>query len=330
MVELSFKTQAYKVYAPWLYKWTRWRAKHLYSQDTANINEVTAMLWDRYLAKKFLAEAGRVGAAAVANIPWSKQSDILFILGCGSSINKITPEEWDLVAQYDSIGVNYFYFHDFKPTAHFIELGKSEAACAAVHKYLLNNPIRTEPVFMQIRHLVNNGIQLTSPGNRVKLYSPTTMKSRDLSVLRRYLAAYYVPRFNSSPLIHHSSTLDCIINFAVRQGYKKLCLLGVDLNNSAYFWDADPTKAQNNMAIAAVNADYQAANWQRDAAIQHATVDKQLTEKLNCLDLMDYLSLLKDTELKHRHIELVVANPQSLLTELFAYQSIADAAGVNK
>lgn len=330
MVELAFKTKAYKVYAPWIYKWTQWQAKRRYNNITENLNEVTAMFWDRFLANKFLAEAKRVGATAVTKIPWSRQSDILFILGCGSSINNITAEEWQLVAQHDSIGVNYFYFHDFKPTAHFIELGKSKAAYDAIHQYLLNDPARTEPVFMQIRHLVNNGIQLTCLDNKVRLYSPTTMKSRNPSVLRRYLSAYYVPRFKSSPLIHHSSTLDCIINFAVREGYKKLCLLGVDLSNSAYFWDADPTKAKNNMAITAVNADYQAANWQRDATIQHASVDKQLTEKLNCLDLMDYLSLLKDTELKRRHIELVVANPQSLLTELFEYQSIADAAGVNK
>lgn len=326
MPELSFKTNAYKRYSPWLYRITKLKAKCLFKLDYDQPEDMYNMLWDRYLAEKHLQEAWQVGGTPNNKIKWKKSSNTLFILGCGSSINDVTNQQWQKISEHDSIGVNYFYFHDFIPDAHFIELGGSIEAANAVHSFLLNNPLRTETVFMQIRHLLKNDVQLKCVPQRVNLYSPTTMKSRNVNILRDYLARYYKPLSEKQPLIHHSSTLDCVINFGVRQGYKKLCLVGVDLNKNTYFWDENPSLPKYQIAIETVNADYDKAKWIRDGSVQHATVNKSLNERLNCLDLMSYLSLLKETEFKRYGTELVVANSKSLLTSLFSYQSISDAA----
>lgn len=329
MPELSFKTAAYKRYSPWLFKICKLKCRLLFKLENINSDEFYSMLWDRYLAKKYLQEAWQIGGIPNQKLEWKKRSNTLYILGCGSSINDVTAQEWQEISNFDSIGVNYFYFHDFVPTAHFIELGLSSEAENAVHKLLLNNPARKETIFMQIRHLIRNNVRLHCSVDRVNLYSPTTMKSRSICSLKSYLERYYYPESVKSPLIHHSSTLDCVINFAVRQGYKKICLVGVDLNNNTYFWDTGATSENNQLAIAAVDADYRAANWTRENSVHHATVNKNLNERLNCLDLLSYLSLLKETEFKRHGIEVVIANPKSLLTSLFPYQNISDAARAN-
>lgn len=322
MTNLSFKTPLYRLYAPYRFKLVSWLTKKRLKNTNANISEACSMVWDRFLAKKFLAEAKTVGGIASAKLPWKKQSETLFILGCGSSVNLITPEEWALISEHDSIGVNYFYFHEFKPSAHFIELGKSKEAFDALHQYLLNDSKRNEPVFMQIRHLIKNNIQLNCPRERVRLYSPTTMKSRNFCLLKDYLSRFYMPFRNTSPLIHHSSTLDCVINFGIRQKYKKICLVGVDLNNNKYFWDEAPTTPKYQKAIDAVDADYKIGNWERNSEKQHATVDKNLASELNCLSLIEYLKLLNETVLTGSRTKISIGNEASLLTEIFPYQSI--------
>ena len=54
-----------------------------------------------------------------SNIFKNKSSDRLFILGSGSSINKI--KFWDHIKQHDSIGFNYFLFHSFIPKFYIFE-----------------------------------------------------------------------------------------------------------------------------------------------------------------------------------------------------------------
>src|SRR5271155_5733125 len=50
-----------------------------------------------------------------------KRSDTLFILASGSSINKISPARWDMIAQHDSIGFNFWPIHPFVPNMYFVE-----------------------------------------------------------------------------------------------------------------------------------------------------------------------------------------------------------------
>ncbi len=324
MFKYSFKTRTYRLYAPRLFKITKLYAKLRFNFTAEHQVELYSMLWDRFLAKKFLSEHWQVNGTAAYQLPWKKKTNKLYILGSGSSINDITEDEWNTIKKHDSIGVNYFYFHKFRPSAHFVELGKSQTAFDCIHKFLLCNKERTEPVFMQIRHLINNEITLRSSKNRVYLYSPTTMQSKNIDILRQYLKSCYIPFWSGSPLIHHSSTLDCVINFAVRQGYKEICLVGVDLNNNRYFWDLSPDDMHYREAINAVNDDYKIANWVRNENSCHATVNKELTNKYNCLDLITYLQLLNEVIFVKNGIKLVVANPTSLLASYFPHQSIND------
>ncbi|WP_144431355.1 hypothetical protein [Aeromonas schubertii] len=324
MHKLRFKTPAYRLYAPILFKLKKIHAKIKFIYAKENESDVFTILWDRYLAIKFLNEARYINGTAVRSIKWQRKSSKIFILGCGASINDVSDDEWDMIKQHDSIGINYFYFHDFIPTAHFIELGGSDEAFNCIHTHLLCDPIRTEPIFMQIRHLINSGRVLSSQKNRVKLYSPTTMLTNDTGILKQYLEHYYLPSSDSAPLIHYCSTLDCALNFAVRKGYKEIAFVGVDLNHSAYFWDEPSNNKKYSSAIKAVDDDYAIGRWDRDILKPHATTDNTIQGRQNRLDIVTYLTLVKDCILDKNEITLTITNPSSLLSKHFKYKSILD------
>lgn len=328
MRPLGFKTPAYRLYAPWLHRLTRlrsWVDSRWHGGGSDEQSLLTSIYWDRYLARRFSEEApalGGVAATAVSAGP--RRSDRVFILGCGASIARLDDATWQQLAGFDTIGVNYFYFHPFRPRYHFIELGRSQEALTAVHDKLLNHPERQhETVYMQIRHLLSNDIVLNTAPGRARLYSPTTLRTRDPLLLSRLLKRHYLGA--REPLIHHSSNLDCAINFAVRQGYREICLLGVDLSSNQYFWDLQPELPAFARAKAATDADYLACQWDRQPALRHNTANLQLMAKIGCLDIASYLQLLDREVLQPAAIRLAVCNPQSLLVNHIAYRALDDA-----
>lgn len=50
-----------------------------------------------------------------------KNADKLFILAPGSSLNEMSKKDFQEISRYDSIGLNYFIFHEFTPTSYLIE-----------------------------------------------------------------------------------------------------------------------------------------------------------------------------------------------------------------
>ena len=319
MTGFTFKGRFYRYYAPWLFRFFKLKARIQFKANSEDIGAYAAVLWEHFLAWRYQSGAKKINGNLIVPLPWKKKSDKLVILGCGSSINDVSNEEWAAIKAVDSIGVNYFYFHDFVPTAHFIELGKSEVAYECVHRYLLNNESRNEPVFMQIRHLFNSGRVLKCKAERVSLYSPVTMPTRNINVINSYLQKYY---FGNKRLIHHCSTLDCVVNFAVQAGYKEILLVGVDLSNSKYFWDDHPSNDKYKDAVSACQEDYAAANWSLDKQSIHATADEELNKSMKCLSLIDYMGVLNNSAFKDLGIVISVANPNSLLTQVFNHADI--------
>ncbi|WP_374399327.1 hypothetical protein [Niveibacterium sp.] len=337
MRQLGFKTPAYRLYAPWLHRLTRlrgWLDSRWHGGGPDEQRELTNIYWDRYLAGRFNEEAPALGGITADTMSTgARRSDRVFILGCGASIARIDDATWQQLALFDSIGVNYFYVHPFRPRYHLIEVGRSAEALAAVHDELLNNPERQhEIVYMQIRHLLNNDFVLNSapgrpllhcPPQRTRLYSPTTLPTRDQALLSRLLKRYYLA--TREPLIHHSSNLDCAINFAVRQGYREICLLGVDLSGNQYFFDLPSDSPAFARAKAAIEADYRACQWDRQPDQIHATANRTITDKLGCLSICNYLQLVDQAVLKPNGIQLAVCNPQSLLVNHISYRALDDA-----
>jgi hypothetical protein len=322
MNNLHFKTRAYKKYAPALYKakkFTSTAIAALWKLNDTEKQQLTNYRWDRFLAKKFATEAKFLGGKQFDISQLKRNSDTIFVLGCGASINDLTEEQWQLISSHDSVGVNYFYAHSFRPTFHMIELGQSDKSMECINKHLLSRPDRkNETIFMQIRHLLKRTeLELDNCNSNLYFYSPSVPKGTSTKMLTKVIKRWFRKK---NLLMHHSSNLDCTIHFAYQAGYKKIYLLGVDLNSNQYFWDVTQSKAQSQIDVkVATRDDYAKSKFNTDPKATHATADKTHTSMNESLTIIEYLTLLNTHVFKKHNIHFATCTTGSLLRQHFDF-----------
>jgi hypothetical protein len=290
--------------------------------DAEDTQSLIKYFWDRQLARKFATESIYMGAEQFNLKQLPKKSDTLFILGCGSSINNISDSQWKDISENDSLGVNYFYVHPFKPNFHMIELGQSKLSMDCLNKFLLSDAERkNEHVLVQIRHLLmRDEVYLNNDHKNLRFYSPSVPKSRSHIMLERLLQKFYRTR----QLIHHASNLDCAIHLAFLMGYKKVVLLGVDLNSNEYFWEKSNEVNDAFDAIQdAVEDDYKIAQFEIDKKAMHATDSEESAKKCNSLTITDYLKIVYG-EFEKENQQLLNGNPTSRLTSILPSYAFGD------
>lgn len=237
----------------------------------------------------------------------------VYILGCGESINKVSSEEWAEIENNVSIGVNYFYCHDFKTDINLIEFGKSQEAINCLNLYLEYSSNITA---IHARHKFFSKKDISILKNKNKFeYSPLVLRSTNNDFIKRILKSLFGKR-----LIHHCSNIDCAISLAVLLGAKEISLVGVDLNNSKYFWDEknEPNFLERNIKIA-IEKDYLEDNIKRKGV--HATLNKEIMDKNTSLTIDEYLKLLNNL-LNEMGVKLFISNKNSRLASILEYKSI--------
>ncbi len=327
MNKLHFKGPWYNFYAPYRFKFERYKALRSAINWQLKYEEQESLInyrWDRFLSQQFYKEVPYYSGIPfnIKNI--KKDSDTIFILGCGSSINDLTLDDWDAIKQHDSVGVNYFYAHEFKPTFHMVELGQSPLSMKCINKHLLNVPERKdEQVLIHLKHLLSmDKVFLSDQFDNVHLYSPSVPKGTNSSYINHIISHWYQ---NQGHLIHHASNLDCTVHLAYQMGYKRIFLLGVDLNNNQYFWDEPKTPTQAIIDIKqATQDDYNISHFNSCINAKHATANKVKTDEINSLTIIEYLSLVNNSIFKQQGVQFATCSPLSLLRETFNYISLKD------
>ena len=325
MNKLHFKTAFYRFYSPYVFKLRRAYSSFLarnWQLNPAQKAELVNYVWDRFLSRMFYREVPYYAGKPFSFDQVKRSSDTIFVLGCGASIDDITDEQWQTIGQYDSIGVNYFYVHDFKPTYHMIELGQSPKSVACLNDHLLSQTSRRdESVFVHIRHLLNRkAVDLKDENGNLSLYSPSVPKTTNEVLIKNVIKRWY-PK--PDELIHHASNLDCAIHFAYQAGYKNIYLLGVDLNSNQYFWDVAKSDAQALQDVkAATMDDYRISNFNANPASTHATADKSVMAAVRSFTITEYLSMVNDSIFKPNGINFATCSPKSLLRNHFDYKDL--------
>jgi len=182
-----------------------------------------------------------------------KRSDVLFILGTGPSINQISAQHWQAISRHDTLGLNFWLYHQFVPTFYVVESSSyggprdtvtrriKEAANRRASDY--GNTIKI------ITDLYQPGRQWAfdvDPAFRKNLYT-----AYDLPVPARteeefeYGIRYLLHKgaFDSATrlraLFKYGQSLLLLLTFAFRLRYRKVVLCGIDLNTNDHFYD-DP------------------------------------------------------------------------------------------
>jgi len=178
----------------------------------------------------------------------NKPNSTCFIMGCGSSINDITPEQFSLIKRNYSIGINSWFLHDFKTNIYMFEAGDpSWSEASKIFKYLEKNYLEYKeiPILMPYESFwFDTKIKHLRKTSKLKIFYYFVLPfliTNKIFLSKAYIAKSKLSKFlNLDASIYGSgSSVIRAVCLAQELGYKKIVLLGVDLSNTDYFYDVD-------------------------------------------------------------------------------------------
>jgi hypothetical protein len=248
-----------------------------------------------------------------------KTSDTVFILGGGTSVNDVSPEDWTHISTHDSIGLNLWIVHDFVPTYYFFEpmprdihelflrlLYAKEGSYARVpfisdHKHHENALSWYGFVgsYDDFPERIRTNVYLHAP-----FYVRTTSRALVASALVLWSLSMRAGMSRLDRIIHHRASVSALVMFSVLCGYKNVVLLGFDMTTSDYFWDERPDL-------------YPLRPPRHPAGRIHMTADPRLTSAERAIPVDQYLRLLDRFVLASRGVVLYVGSRKSRLFPRF-------------
>lgn len=188
---------------------------------------------------------------ALATLP-GHEKQTLFILGSGASVNKLTSDHFEAIRRGYSIGMNAWVSHSFVPDAYSFEADSISAPPSveikAMSEALARRAISHPDIVLLLfrpKHpdLVNRMVMVPeSLRTRAFMYGRHNLLTQTASALRQDLGPILTHRlknFESNPvLIDNGASVVRMIEIGLFAGFKEIVLLGIDLNSSPYFWEA--------------------------------------------------------------------------------------------
>ena len=203
--------------------------------------------------KYFHLEKYALPFITVSGLKRYKTSDTLFILAAGQTINNLSKEDFDVICNHDSIGINGFAYHNFVPTYHSFELenqhsnvalemfiGTSRNIIAHKEKYgktaivFRPNFISCDELDANLREIMCFGNSYWStydhiPGDTIESYGWYLKK------------AYQNGLFEKDDFFpNKSSSLSWVISVAYQLRYEKIVICGVDLVGDHFYNNPSP------------------------------------------------------------------------------------------
>ena len=229
----------------------------------------------RFVGRK--AVSNRVGALDhrqfLASLRSSRES-IFFVLGSGASVESLSNENFSIMAAHVSVGINTWPLHKFVPSFYAYETVPETDSDYSQVLRLLTRPdiVSAAPSLLILRpktELEERQLDQLPPEVRSKTYfygriSPFTrarkLLGRDMGFLD-FLASNVF----RSLVIDSGASVVRMASLGLLMGFKHLVFVGVDLNNTEYFWERNPEHIRSNGLSSFVN---------RQPTEQHETLSR--------------------------------------------------------
>ena len=212
-----------------------------------------------YIARKEQRNVGSVSAslrmAQLADIsslrpPGKKSSQDLYIFGNGSSVNNLSDENFEVISKQISIGLNAWPLHPFTTDFYSFEFDNSANGPSSELKLLLSKLSHKlgddgYPKALFLRPSLESALRIfPSLSENLRdhsvLYGRVNVATKAESNLKRDLdlivKALQRRKSDWSLLPDNGSSLVRMIFLGLISGFKRIVLVGVDLNGSDYFW----------------------------------------------------------------------------------------------
>ena len=283
-----------------------------------------------YLWLRRLERAGAGRRLDRLSICAYRKSDTVFVFGTGASINDYPPEYWELVRDHDSIGMNFFLLHEHVPTFHVMENVSNERKHLLRIRYAEHGDYKNTPLIIktQLTNLSANRVRRRigdiydlPPEVRVNAYLSLDLLAAGDSV-NDMVGAYRLteklglwrPKPHFLLLTKRRGSVAYIVNFAVRAGYRRIVLCGVDLNHPEHFYEVRRHELESAGLPVPLNDETGPVHGTNDPS-KHPVV------------IHDVLLAMKDSILDPAGIELLVGSETSALYPDLSCFNWAEAIG---
>lgn len=268
--------------------------------------------WERHF--HWLRSQARHAGFTVAdrnNLIRHKTSDTLFILGSGPSVNAIDSDGWNEIARHNSVGFNYFIVHPFVPTFYHMELRQHEIEMFRSCYSLRREAYRASRFLLNFHFLNYDNLKASDVAfiDDILVTVPRTYseaRPQDVPRIVHFTQNLLEP-LDDHFLLHYRGSLCLMISMGLLLGYKKLVLIGVDLNNSGYFYCDERYACAETEMLRSSRCQPQIS----PAGALHATADPTFIPSTITIDRV--LKLLNENVLKKRGVDLFVYSKDSLL-----------------
>jgi hypothetical protein len=246
-----------------------------------------------------------------------KGPNTLFILAGGSSINSMSARHFSEIRTGCSIGVNFWFFHDFIPDVYSFDAGAvpdrdkinlTETLRQLGVVFHRNEVISRAPAIIILRpHRLNLDDLIPLPQSlwsRIRVsgranFLRTSHKDLgvDIQLVTKALRRQLVP---NSILPDNGASVVRLIFLGLAQRFDNIVLVGVDLDESPHFWEESIYKAKHANLIARIsNSDN----------LQHATTSSEN----RALGNREFLVLLSEISQQKFATKLWVSSEKSTL-----------------
>ena len=185
----------------------------------------------------------------------STVSETLFILGSGWSVNELTDGMLQHIGDHQSVGINFWFFHDFVPSAFSFDAGKvpegeedrvratlrvmgglfgRKEVRASKPRILYLRPAQLDPDYLVPCPRELGDSSWVSARANLLSKDPGSLEA-DLRVLAKRAVWGKLP---SGVLPDNGSSVVRLIFLALAQGFKDIVLVGIDLDTRPHFWFA--------------------------------------------------------------------------------------------
>jgi hypothetical protein len=168
-----------------------------------------------------------------------RKSDRVYILGSGASVLEI--DDWNEIANHDSIGFNFWILHSFVPSVYFLEIPRDLRNKEKFFSALRERRKDYEETQVLLPYIpCKNDRKCVKSIFLIKhINLPFILPLPSVFLYKKILNIIYLKmNINSIFFCSGSSSVDKILNYCVAVGYKEIVLCGVDLNTTDYFYEA--------------------------------------------------------------------------------------------
>lgn len=238
----------------------------------------------------------------------NNENKLFFILGGGTSINKLRKKDWELIDDNFSIGLNFWITHPFEPNYLMIEGFRADEVDSSGYKWVEKYmPVYVEKsrstiLLKDFATSFKNWEYFSNLGEKKVFVIPkfsipgrtNESKRRAMRVLKKIKIADNYPLFSRA-----SVTLAISIGYLL--GFKKIILCGIDMHNAKYFYEEKDFISHPHIPPPPDSG-------QLDKGL-HSTVNKEINPITADRSILNYYEQI----LKDEGINLYVNSEDSLL-----------------